>query len=181
MTIDFKQCRLNSNGELCVKPLDYTAVMAFLNKHNPEKTYTCEIKEARQKRSKTANDYFWTLCGLLAKERSKDGDRVTKNEVYIEQIKQVGVYKDFELEPDAAQAFMYAWKRLGVAWVCEQVDYTSDGEKLLIRAYKGSSVYDSKQMARLIDSIVQDCQAVGIETMPPDRLAALLQDWRAEK
>lgn len=39
--------------------------------------------------------------------------------------------------------------------------------------YYGSSTYDGAQMARLIDNIVQDCKAVGIETMTPDELARL--------
>ena len=39
--------------------------------------------------------------------------------------------------------------------------------------YYGSSTYDSKQMARLIDNIVQDCKAVGVETATPQELARL--------
>ena len=32
--------------------------------------------------------------------------------------------------------------------------------------YYGSHVYNSAQMARLIDAVVQDCEAVGIKTNP---------------
>jgi len=34
-----------------------------------------------------------------------------------------------------------------------------------IVVYYGSSTYDTKQMSALIDSLVQDAQALGIETL----------------
>jgi hypothetical protein len=33
-------------------------------------------------------------------------------------------------------------------------------------------------MSQLIDAIVQECKAAGIETLPPERLAALAEEWR---
>lgn len=45
------------------------------------------------------------------------------------------------------------------------------------KAAYGSSVYDTEQMARLIDAIVQDCRDVGIETMTPRELDALVSRW----
>ena len=44
-------------------------------------------------------------------------------------------------------------------------------------AYYVSSVYDTRAMSRLIDSLVQEAKSLGIETMPPDELAALLEAW----
>lgn len=43
--------------------------------------------------------------------------------------------------------------------------------------YYGSSTFDTKQMARLIDNIVQDCKALGIETLTPQQLDALKEEW----
>lgn len=45
--------------------------------------------------------------------------------------------------------------------------------------YYGSSVYDSRQMAALIDKIVQDCHAVGIETRTPEEIASIMEQWEA--
>ena len=39
--------------------------------------------------------------------------------------------------------------------------------------YYGSSVYDTKQMSALIDHIVQDCKALGIETKTPAEIMLL--------
>lgn len=46
-----------------------------------------------------------------------------------------------------------------------------------VTVWYGSSVYDTEQMARLIDAIVQDCRDVGIETMTPRELDALVSRW----
>ena len=46
-------------------------------------------------------------------------------------------------------------------------------------AYHGSSTYDTQQMSRLIDNLVQDCKALDIETLTPDKLALLKEAWDA--
>lgn len=46
-----------------------------------------------------------------------------------------------------------------------------------IRSYISSSDYDTEQMSRLIDMVVQDCKAEGIETMTPQELDALKSRW----
>lgn len=48
-----------------------------------------------------------------------------------------------------------------------------------LRAYYGSSTYDTRQMSALIDHIVQDCKQLGIETLTPDKLAAMMGEWDA--
>lgn len=47
-----------------------------------------------------------------------------------------------------------------------------------IRCFYGSSVYDTKQMARLIDLIVQECQQLDIETATPQEMERMMQEWR---
>ena len=47
-----------------------------------------------------------------------------------------------------------------------------------LRAYYGSSTYDTRQMSVLIDNLVQDCKALDIETMTPDKLALLKEGWQ---
>jgi hypothetical protein len=46
-----------------------------------------------------------------------------------------------------------------------------------LRAYYGSSTYSSIQMGQLIENLVQDCKALDIETMTPDKLALLVDEW----
>ena len=50
----------------------------------------------------------------------------------------------------------------------------------IIRVF-GSSDYDTSQMARFIDGLVQDAQALGIETKDPAYIKSLLDSWEARK
>lgn len=141
-----------------------------------DKTYVAELKEFRAKRSLDANAYCWVLMENLAKAIGS-----TKEELYLRYVKECGPYKDFALEEDEAKTFRVAWQKLGTGWPTEQVDYTPDGERVIVRAYYGSSTYNTKQMSRLIDSIVEDCRNVGVETLTPDKLALLKEDWNAQR
>lgn len=64
---------------------------------------------------------------------------------------------------------------IGLAWFTEIVDIAPNN-KVVVNAYYGSSSYNSKQMSKLIDDLVQDCQAVGIETKPIEEINALLKE-----
>lgn len=138
-----------------------------------DKVYCAELKEYREKRSLDANAYFWRLLEELAESLGN-----TKEALYLRYVKDFGPFRDFSLSPDEAGTFRTAWSMLGTGWPTEQVDYSEDGERLIIRAYYGSSTYNTKQMARLIDSVVEDCKAVGIETLPPDKLSAMKEEWK---
>lgn len=134
------------------------------------------IKKRRKKRSLDANAYCWQLLDKLALELGS-----TKEELYKLYIKRAGIFKDFALTEDEAQTFRVAWGMLGTGWLTEQVDYAPDGERVVVRAYYGSSVYDTKRMSRLIDEIMQDCKAQGIETPTGRELSLLKEGWKCEK
>ena len=72
---------------------------------------------------------------------------------------------------------MTAWGRQGIGWLSEQVDYEPDGEHIVIRCYYGSSVYNSRQMARLIDWLVDEAKGLGLETKPQEYVNSLLEEW----
>lgn len=139
-----------------------------------DKELEVTVKPFREKRSKNANAYCWELIGKLAERLN-----LPPKEVYRKAIKDVGVFQDIELEPRAAKTMEHIWQERGIGWVCEKVDDTFGG--VLIRFYYGSSVYNTKQMSRLIDYIVQDCKEQGIETRTPQELSLLLAEWEEQK
>ena len=137
-----------------------------------------EIKRHREKRSLDANSYCWVLCGKIADKLSEEDVKSTKEEVYCQAIREVGVYKDVtSLLPDEAKTLQTAWGLLGTGWVTEQVDFSQDGERVTIRFYYGSSRYNTKQMSRLIDSLVEDCKALGIPTETPEQIEQIKSLW----
>lgn len=139
------------------------------------------LKPYSKKRSLNINSYCWVLCTKLADKLSGEKVKYTKEEIYRKAIKEVGIYKDFEnLTPSEAQTLRYAWELLGTGWLTEQVDYMPDGNNVIVRCYYGSSRYNQKQMRRLVQGIVEDCKAVGIQTETPEEIARMLSLWKGE-
>lgn len=159
---------------LCLRVKDPAPARGFvLNKK--KRDYTAEIKEYRKKRSLDANAYFWQLCGQLAEALNRK-----KEDLYRDYIKDYGIFRDFTLTEAEAKTLCYMWERHGTGWVTERVDFAEDGNRVVIRAYYGSSVYNTRQMSRLIDNVVQDCHAVGIETLTPLELERLKEEWQSD-
>ena len=106
----------------------------------------------------------------------KDIDTI---EDYKRRVKELGIFKQFKIMTQDVKTFEKIWTDRGIAWFCEIVDttYIGDTEFKIINAYYGSSSYNSKQMSRLIDNLVQDCKAVGIETKPQAEIDNLLRQW----
>ena len=170
----FERAKVIIDGEdtyLCVS-IPHREAKKFCGEMKPKK-YVVEIKEYQERRSLDANAYFWQLLDKMAAVLDH-----TKEELYIAYVREVGPFKDFTLTQDEANTFRVAWSMLGTGWPTEQVDFDPDGDRVVIRAYYGSSTYTKKQMSRLIDMAVQDAKAIGgIETLPPHKLAGMLDEW----
>ena len=171
--LDFTSARWDgTTGELCLKPINVPAVLQWLVKHDEKKTYTCEIKERRKKRSLDANAYFWVLVDKLA---AATGEK--KEDIYRRSIREIGGVSDTVCVTDkAVNKLMEIWSSRGLGWFCESFQSKIPG-CTNITLYRGSSTFDTAQMARLIDNVIQDCDAVGIDTMTPKERALLLDDW----
>lgn len=173
MTFTFTDARIQTDGGvwLCLKVNEDAQARQFVMKKQ-DRLYDVEIKQHREKRSLEANNYLWALLDKLA-----DVLHTTKEELYLQKVREVGIYKDFHLTEDEYRTFRVAWEGMGTGWPTEQVDYTPDGERLVIRAYYGSSRYNKKQMSRLLDSVVEDCKEQGIETLSARELSLLKEEW----
>ena len=131
-----------------------------------------EVKQYRAKRSLDANAYFFVLADRLAEKLG-----ITKEEVYRNAIKQIGgVSETVCVKDQAVTRLCEGWRNNGIGWQTDTFPSKIPGCTNVI-IYYGSSTYDTAQMSRLIDNVVQDCKAVGIETCPPDELARLLSLW----
>ena len=126
------------------------------------------VKKHRKRRSLDANAYFWALCGKLAAATGQP-----REAVYRACIRDIGGnYETVCVQECAAEKLREGWGHNGLGWVTDTMPSKLPGCVNLL-LYYGSSTYDGTQMARLIDNIVQDCKAAGIETMTPDELAKL--------
>lgn len=134
---------------------------------------TLKFGKFKQKRSLDANAYCWTLIGKIA-EKTK----VPKEEVYREAIRGIGGNYDIVcIKEEAADSLRSAWAKNGIGWQSETMLSKLDGCTNVL-LYYGSSTYDTEQMSRLIENIIQDCKALGIETKNQAELDSLLKQWR---
>lgn len=157
---------------LCLRVLIPKKARAFCNAMKSGKAYIANIKLKRNRRSLDANAYFWVLCDHLAEETG-----IPKADIYREAIRDIGGNTEYVCVPsEGADKLCDGWRRNGIGWMAETMPSKIEGCTNVI-LYYGSSTFDSKQMSRLIDNIVQDCQAVGIETKTPDELALLKARW----
>jgi len=131
----------------------------------------------RQKRSLDSNAYCWILCQKMAEVLSKDKGRIyTKEDMYKTAIREVGQFETLAVMEDAAEQFIKVWNSRGLGWHAEEMDSKIAGCKKVI-AYYGSSCYDTKAMSVLIDYIVQEAKELNIETMTPQELSLMKQEW----
>ena len=93
--------------------------------------------------------------------------------MYLQMLERYGVYTHFIVKPQAVGMLMQEYR------LCRDLgEITVNGKTgHQIQAYFGSSQYDTKQMSRLIDGIVGECEDLGIETMTPGELAMLKEGW----
>lgn len=133
-----------------------------------------EIKKHRERRSLDANAYFWVLAGKLA---AKLG--ISPDEVYCQYIPDVG--GNYEVVP-VREDRLVQWDRLWRAGHIGRLTVDIGPCRNTpgyhnVKTYIGSSDYDTAQMSRLIDLIVEDCKEQGIETLTPDKLDAMKERW----
>lgn len=137
-----------------------------------DKKYDVSIKEHRDKRSLDANAYCWVLLDKLAEVL-----HVHKTELYRSYIREIGGNSETVcVLSKAVDALKRGWTKNGIGWQTEEMPSKIPGCVNVV-LYYGSSEYDTAQMSRLIDLIVQDCKAQGIETMTPFQLDALKERW----
>ncbi len=138
-----------------------------------------EMKKWYQKRSLDANAYCWVMCDKIAKELSKDGTIVTKEQVYKDSILQIGSFQPMIVEEKAFEDFKRIWEKQGLGYLVQEVSRKDKCVK--VHCYYGSSSYDTKEMSLLIQSIVELAQSLNIETKPKAEIESLLKEWEDKK
>lgn len=130
--------------------------------------FDVEVCPHKKKRSLDANSYAWTLLDKLAQVTGEP-----KTEVYRSFVKEIGGNSETVCVMDAAvDKLRSGWAHNGLGWLTDTLPSKIDGCTNVI-LYYGSSTYDTAQMSRLINLIVDECKAHDIETLTPDELCKL--------
>ena len=159
------------NGNELILSLEYPAEAGKLVYKFKPGDY--ELERVGKKRSLTANAYCWALINKIAAKIHEP-----PVEVYRRYIRDIGGKRviicvqgdDLETEIKTFTAgHIGRLVNVGVSRIPNCVTV----EKIY-----GSSDYDVEQMGALIDAIVQDCDALDIETKTQEEIEVLLNEWR---
>ena len=132
-----------------------------------------QIKKAQKHRSMEANRYCWVLVDQIAARQ-----HMKKSEVYRKAILDIGgVSTDMLMKSEAVVPFRQIWEKQGLGNQVEIVDEDLDTGECSVRVYFGSSTYDSAQMSAMLDSLIQDAEALGIPTITPKEEERMLGKW----
>lgn len=135
-----------------------------------------EIKKAQKHRSMEANRYCWVLVDQIAAKL-----HLKRSEVYRHAIREIGgVSEEMFMKADAVPVFIGIWEKQGLGNQVEIVEHDDFGW-VSLRVFYGSSTYDTAQMSALLDSLIQDAEALGIPTITPKEEARMLGKWAEKK
>ncbi|MDD3370016.1 MAG: hypothetical protein PHP50_14240 [Lachnospiraceae bacterium] len=128
-----------------------------------------KVAKYRQKRSLDANAYCWVLITKIA-----DAVFSSKDEVYEEMLQKYGQFYENE-----DGGYVTITTTADMTTIPGHWKYISEHGKF--KSYlmiKGSSEYDTQEMAHFIDQIIDEAKALGIETLPPEELERMKQEWK---
>ena len=141
-----------------------------------------DVKQWREKRSLDANAYYHVLldrcAASLGISKPRAHNLMLRRYGAVETIDEQMVYLVLPESEEAAEKALEA--ETYHIRPTSQVKTGRDGKQY--RTYmllKGSSDYDTKEMSTLINGLVDECKALGIETKSPEEVAALLEAYDA--
>lgn len=133
-----------------------------------EKLLDVSMKVHREKRSKDANALLWACIGDIARETFTD-----KWDVYLSLLRRYGKYTYIVVKPDAAEAVKRQWRE------CEIIgDIDIHGTKgVQMLCYYGSSTYDSKEMATLLDGTLSEMDQLNLQRPASSDIRRAIDEW----
>ena len=130
------------------------------------------IRKWKNKRSLDANAFMWVILGQMAQILA-----TSPEELYEEMLQRYGILDSDE------NGYVVITVRADIDMVSRAKDHwkyyrtSEDGSwKFWIRL-KGTSEYDSAEMAYFIERVVEEAQELGIDTSTPDERARLAALW----
>lgn len=172
-TVKAEDFRWSVDGQGEWLSIKYPSPRNLLDGLEAGKEYDVEIKPHKKKRSLDANAMYWSVAALLAQKLN-----IPVDEVYRHHIHDMSIYQQFCIEEKAVDAMARQWCSGHYGRMLEVKAPSRDHDGYVwVHAYYGSSDFDTAEMSRLIDNLLQDCKDQGVEVPPPQRIQSLLDEW----
>lgn len=131
-----------------------------------DKNKKFEIKEYHKKRSLNANAYAWALIGKIA-----DVLRNSKDEIYLEMLKKYGQSEIVSVLSDINVTGYFKYFEEIATVKLQGKNFTH------YKVFKGTSEYNTAEMAVFIDGVISEADELGIDTLPPNEVEKIKSLW----
>lgn len=165
---------LSGKAKLSIYVNEKQAAMDMFDELNKEEVIDISLGKHKKKRSLDANAYFWALCGDLAGKM-----KISKTDVYRQLIREIGDnYEVLPIKNKAVEGFIKIWQGRGLGFICDIIGPSKFDGYTNVCAYYGSSTYDTRQMAALIDAAIQECRQQGIPVKEDEEIDRMKNEWK---
>lgn len=131
-----------------------------------DKDVNVEIRKASNRRTNSQNAFAWKLIDEIAAASHK---KVI--DVYREALRDVGGISTITgMRDDVIPVFREGWEKGHLGRQVEIIPGSSKPGWSNVKIFFGSSEFDTEQMSRLIDNLIQDAEALGIPTITEHEL-----------
>lgn len=178
--------KFTTKGVNLIKTIGYQLVIPVggdneLSKISPDIEYEITIQKKKNKRSLNASAYCWVLCQKIAEVMSNHS-YMSKEDVYRKAIKDCSHFSYVPVREDAIERYIQIWQGHGLGWLAEDAGECQSLKGYHnVMCYHGSSVYNTKEMARLIDCLTDECEQLGIKLEPSEYIQSLIEGWESEQ
>ena len=131
-----------------------------------DKNKKFEVKEYHKKRSLNANAYAWALIGKIA-----DVLRNSKDEIYLEMLKKYGQSEIVSVLSDINVTGYFKYFEEIATVKLQGKNFTH------YKVFKGTSEYNTAEMAVFIDGVISEADELGIDTLHPDEVKKIKSLW----
>jgi hypothetical protein len=135
-----------------------------------------EICQWREQRSLDANAYFHVLVDKISKVVGRGAEEI-KREMNLDygtiMRDEKGGKVGIKLPKSVNVNLIYPYAK----WFDTRIENGIEFNCYII--YKPTHTLDTKEMAQLIDGVVQECKDLDIETKTPDQIAEMLSLWES--
>lgn len=137
--------------------------------------YVCTFKRYREKRSLDANAYFHLLVHKLAEKLGLGNDEC--------KVKMNLEYGTIAKDKSGNQVLIKLPAEVDITQFYEYARFYAQREEKGVLCnyyllYKQTHTLNTKEMSRLINGVVEECQAVGIDTRTQTQINEMLSLWR---
>lgn len=180
--MSFYTQEISTFNNMLLIPIPKDTSLELISKAQSEgKNVRVEISVPKKKRSHSANSYCWVLCQKIAEAISVKGSLFTREEIYRKNIKELFAPSYIPVKNEDVKDWLDLWCSRGIGWLAEDIGESKLNGYTRLALWKGSSQFDTQQMSRLLDGLVQEAKDLGLSVETEEQLKRMIGNWDTDR